>query len=627
MILLIILPVLPVSATTTNKEVYRYTWKDDELISDFNQTNQSFYLSDNMDSSSLKISLGITPSPTLVKDLSSISILLNGIEVHSVLIGDLDPNQPLSIEVPGNKINAGRNNLAIKGFLKSTRERCEINPDINWLIIEEGSFYKLDYKRLESDYIKEIFENTCYLDGEKAEVNIVVPDRLNKQNYSQVSSLSALLGWANKNKADGISIKTFGYNAIGNLKRESIIIGTPDQLKSFNDKLFTEKEWQEAKEKGMLAIRKIGGQKHYIVMTSNHDQLELVNKTLQNKILLAQIKTKTYLLDSKQADYLKGFNTSPSLKELGYETTSQVGNGLKTFDYYFAIPANKTLTSDNMFSFAYNYSQLSDLDDAYVIVAINGEKVLSQKLSSENGEGKLKFSIPERYFEYAGFNLSLQFNLKPKLENCVTETFENVWIRVDSEESQFKIDLENRKEYSLLTSHGLIQDDNGYLQGSIDLDEYKGISLDSICDISAYLGKVSLGVKGLYMEETSDEGSKSRVLFTLNTDHQLAEVVKNSKSLSIIATPLDQNQLLIAATNYGQLNQAIKNYSKLTGPSNMLILQDGEVIESIDLKQDNKKVEAKQLKEKGIEKDIVIALVLLLVFTIFTFAIYYRKVK
>lgn len=628
MMIVMILPVYNISASVIKPNNYRYKWTDDDLIRGSLQIGKTFYVTENMQPSNMNISLKLKPSPTLMGDLSSVSVLLNDRVIHSVMIDDLNIDEGLNITVEDHLISKGDNSLVIKGFLKSTREKCEINPDINWVIIEKGSLFSFDYKRVESTVISNIFEDTYYSNGVKGEINLAIPDKLTESNYSQIASLSALIGFIHKNKEVDTDIKLVNYSNLDALNKEAIVIGTSDQIKSFNKDLLTDKEWDMAKENGYIAIRKIGDTSHFILIVSDEEQLGTLIKILQNKSSRKQMKTKSYVLDKSKLVQIREFNKMPLLSELGYESSSQVGRGIKVFNYYFTIPANKSLTPSNKLSFAYNYSALSEDDNGYVTVGINGENILSKKLSGELQEDKIEFTIPDKYFKYTGFNIDLKFNLKPKTENCVGETFENVWVGVDSLSSKFNLDTEDRKEYSLLSSYGTLQDENGYLDGHIVVDSYDIIAPADISKIALYLGRVSQGVNKLRIINTDNNGEDKGAIFTLNTNPIPQELfIKNTKSLGFISMASDNRTLLISGTDRGQLGGAVRKYQEVISPNTSVVLQDGEVIDYFNDGVINDYNTVEEADGFIIEADIMLALATMLGFVVIAFAIYYRKIK
>lgn len=140
------------------------------------------------------ISLKIKQSPTLVEDLSSISILVNNTMVDSITMDKLSSDGILTTKVSSHLFHDGMNSIAIKGFLKSTRERCEINDEINWVIIEKDSSLSFKYSRVDSKHIKDIFDSTYYSNGLIGETNMVLPDDL------KVTSMSALVAFVHKDK-------------------------------------------------------------------------------------------------------------------------------------------------------------------------------------------------------------------------------------------------------------------------------------------------------------------------------------------------------------------------------------------------------------------------------------------
>ena len=599
-----------IKAENLNSNIYTYKWKEDNLISGNSEVTKNFYVSENMELMDFSISLKLDYSQTLIKDLSSISIEINNSRIYSIKINDLNNDRLININIPNDLINKGINTITINGFLKSTTEKCEINNDINWVIIDKDSYFSFKCNRKESKSIGEVFDSTYYSDGENAEVNIALPENLSSFNYSQIASISSLIGFINKNKEVDVEVKTLSYSDLLKSDKENIVIGTCNDIKSFNEGLFTVEEWKTIEEKGCIAIRKIGNKNQFIFITQNENQLETLCRILKNKTLLSQMildnienpneKEYTfYVLDEKKIINEKEFSKEVTLKDLGYEDYYGEGNGVKTFNYYFTIPANKKLTNNNKVTFVYNYSSLIDYDNAYLTVEINNETLISKKLENYVGdvllndskeilsnEETLSFIIPEKYFDYDSFNISLKFNLKPTAENCEAQSYSNMWIKVNSDNSKLNLDLVDREDYKLPNSQGLFQDYNGNVDGNILVDSYKNLTINSITKLSSYLGKVSKGVNKLliYSIESKDSEyidiSSNNIIFTLSNSLLINEInselkipvsennefinrdlfIQNTPTLGAIELTLSGNKLIFIGNDKEQLNNAILNY-------------------------------------------------------------------
>lgn len=648
--------------------IYSYTWQEDTLLSGSDHIGKTFYMSENMNSSNFVISLKIKQSPTLIKDLSSVSVLVNNTKVYSIMMDKINSNGELTIKVPERIIKQGENSIVIKGFLKSTREKCEFNNDVNWILIEKGSYFTFNYSRTDSTNISSIFDNTYYSDGKRAEVNLVLPNELEDYNYSQVSSVSTLIGFAHKNKELSVDINTLKYLDLNNLHKESIVLGTAEQVKALNKGLLTDEEWKNAEENGYVSIRKIGKKNHFIIITSTEEQLETLCRVLSTKSSLAQIKENNYILDKSKVVNEKEFNITPSLKDLGYESTAQVGNGTKEFNYYLTIPAGKMLTNKNKVSLAYSYSNLVDYDSGYVNVEINGENILSKKFLIEKTQDTIEFSIPDKYFDNTAFNISLKFNLKPSTEYCTSQSHEDIWVKIDSDNSKLNLDLKDREKYSLKNSQGILQDLNGMVQGRILVDSYDNLSIDSVAKISYYFGNLSQGVNGLYIDSNRENNKDSndsknssddkeaknskdnnkaensnKVIFTLTTSQVIKDIkdnlivpisdngefletnlfIQNTSSLGAIEVTSD-NTLLITASDKEQLNNTIKKYPEVASNKEAVIIRDGNVIDYFEeAKNKNEKITALD----KVNYNIVIALGVLVGAVTLIYIIYYKKVK
>lgn len=652
-----------VKADSLKSNVYSYTWQEDTLLSGSEKIGKTFYVPENMKSSNFVISLKIKQSPTLIKDLSSISVSVNNTKVYSIMMDKMNVNGELTIKVPDYLINKGENSIVINGFLKSTREKCEYNNDVNWVLIEKKSSFSFDYSRTDSTYIRDIFDNTYYSDGKRAEVNLVLPNKLVDYNYSQVSSVSTLIGFAHKNKELNVDINPLKYSDLNNLDKESIVIGTAEQVRGLDKGLLTDEEWKNAEENGYIAIRKIGKKNHFLIITSTEEQLETLCRILSTKSSLAQIKENNYILDKSKVVNEKEFNESQSLKDLGYESTSQVGNGIKEFNYYLTIPASKTLTNENKVSLAYSYSNLVDYENGYVNVEINGENILSKKFVLEKAQDTIEFSIPEEYFDNTAFNISIKFNLRPSAEYCTSQSHEDVWVKIDSDNSKLNLDLKDRDKYSLNNSQGILQDLNGMVQGRILVDSYDNLSVDSISKISYYLGKLSQGVDGLYIDsdgentkdsnntensddketENNKDENNNKAIFALTTSEAIKDIkddliipisdngefieknlfIQNTSSLGAIELT-SNNTLLITASDRDQLNNTIKKYPEVASNKGAVIIEDGRVIDYFEeVKNKNKKITALE----KVNYNIVIALVVLVGAVSLIYIIYYKKVK
>ncbi len=634
---------LSVEAADFAADTFNYKWKADTLVSGSKQIEKSFYIPQNMSCNNLVVSLKIKPSQTLIKEISSISILVNNTKVYSVTLNKINVSGILTVRIPDYLIYKGKNSIVIKGFLKSTREKCEINNDINWVILDKTSSFSFSYTRNDSTDISNIFDDTYYSSGSDGEVDIALPNNLVEGNYSHISSLSAMIGFMHKNKETDVKIKTLKYSDLHNIKRETIVIGTVEQIKAFNNELLTQKQWEDAERSGYIAIRKIGTKNHFILITSNDTQMETLCRILQIKSSLSQLKGKDYVLNNNKIVSEKKFNTSPTLNSLGYPNTSQIGNGTKEFNYYFTIPANKTLTEKNKVTFVFNYSSLIDYKNAYVTVAISGENLLSKSLAKDRIQDKLEFTIPEKYFNYVGFNISLRFNLRPDVENCTAQSHDNIWIEIDSLKSNFKLELRERTNYSLLNSQGLLQDSNGNVEGSITVDALKNLSLESICQIASYVGKVSQGVNKLDISESKDNVKSGRAIFCLTSSSVIKKVnsnlripisdnnqlvnkdlfIQNTTSLGAIELSLNGGELVITANDKNQLNKTIQNYSKVIGFYDTVILEDGKIIDTFG---DTKAISRVEVTLKT-NYDIILALALLMGASITIFILYLKKVK
>lgn len=655
-------------ADSLKLNVYSYTWEEDTLLSGSEKIGKTFYVPENIKSSNFIISLKIKQSPTLIKDLSSVSVSVNNTKVYSIMMDKINDKGELTIKVPEYLINKGENSIVINGFLKSTREKCEYNNDVNWIIIEKNSSFSFDYSRIDSTYIKDIFDNTYYSDGKRAEVNLVLPNELSDYNYSQISSVSTLIGFAHKNKELNVDINLIKYSDLNNLDKESILLGTVEQVRTLDKKLLTDEEWKNAEENGYIAIRKIGKKNQFLIITSTEEQLETLCRILSTKSSLAQIKESNYILDKSKVVNEKEFNENPSLKDLGYESTSQVGNGIKEFNYYLTIPASKTLTNENKVSLAYSYSNLVDFDNGYVNVEINGENILSKKFPIEKTQDTIEFSIPEKYFDNTAFNISIKFNLRPSAEYCTSQSHEDVWAQIDSDNSKLNLALKDRDKYSLNNSQGILQDLNGMVQGRILVDSYDNLSVDSICKFSYYLGKLSQGVNSLYIDsngvnnkdsndiknsnddkeaESSKDNNNARnsnkAIFALTTSQVIKGIkddlivpisdsgefvekdlfIQNTSSLGAIELT-SNNTLLITASDRDQLNNTIKKYPETTSNKRAVIIKDGEIIDYFEeVNMENQKNTASE----KVNYNIVIASVVLVGAVSLIYIIYYKKVK
>ncbi|MDU5109143.1 MAG: cellulose biosynthesis cyclic di-GMP-binding regulatory protein BcsB [Clostridium sp.] len=634
-----------VKADSLKINVYSYTWEEDTLLSGSEKIGKTFYVPENMRSSNFVISLKIKQSPTLIKDLSSVSVSVNNTKVYSIMMDKINDKGELTIKVPGYLINKGENSIVINGFLKSTREKCEYNNDVNWILIEKNSSFSFDYSRTDSTYIRDIFDNTYYSDGKRAEVNLVLPNELEDYNYSQASSVSTLIGFAHKSKELNVDINPLKYSDLNNLDKESIVLGTVEQVRTLNKKILTDEEWKNAEENGYIAIRKIGKKNHFIIISSTEEQLETLCRILSTKSSLAQIKESNYILDKSKVVNEKEFNENPSLKDLGYESTSQVGNGIKEFNYYLTIPASKTLTNENKVSLSYSYSNLVDFDNGYVNVEINGQNILSKKFVLDKTQDTIDFSIPEKYFDNTAFNISIKFNLRPSAEYCTSQSHEDVWVQIDSDNSNFKLALKDREKHSLINSQGILQDSNGMVQGRIVVDSYDNLSVDSISKISYYLGKLSQGVNNLYINNNDEAGTENsnKAIFALTTSQIIKDMkdqitvpisddgefiekdlfIQNTAALGAIELT-SNNNLLITASDKDQLNNTIKKYPEITSNKSAVIIKDGEVIDYFE------EVNTENQKNIALEKinyNIVIALVVLVGAVSLMYIIYYRKVK
>lgn len=638
-LIVLFLWLIPAYKASAADQMYRVEWADDVVLYGQEQHVKNFYVPQNTEVKDAELNLDYEISPTLIKEISSISILVNGREVHSQILSN---ENKVKLTIDKKLLKKGTNSLAIRTFLKSTKEDCEKNNEINWLVLKNQSNLKVPLKRAQSKAVNDIFENTYQLNETKATVSIVGPEKMSVFNYQQLTNVAAQVGYQNRGKEIKPDIKLYTYDELEEVKNEAIVIGSSEQLQKKFPEAIKSDDLDDYNENGSILLRTVDNNQYFFLVTDTNEQLKLLNQTLSDSQLMKQLDREEYFL--KQDNILNDpidFD-SVTLADLGYETNTQQGDTTYTFDYFLSLPGNKKIGKNNQLTFKYSYPAALVEEDANVLVTINGQEQLTKKISKEKDADELTFTIPEQFTDYSRLNLTLTFNLNPKIAKCLWRQDYKGWVKMDAEESQLLLDIKNRADYSLATSHGLAEDEHGILNEELHIDSFKHIEMASIIKLAQYFGEMSQGVKKFSVVESSeDEAARSaKMIVGLNQSHLVKDLnehlqlpiskdnyfkhddlfIQSHSALAAIQLTNNHEQLVISSNDKKQLNTAIEQYVSMQSLDQAVVIQHNDMIYA----QKNREEVAHQLKHTVFTKELIYSFIILLI-GLFILGFIYKK--
>lgn len=623
----------------------------------------------------VNLNLVYTPSQIIDKDISTLTVLVNGNYVYSTnLKTKTNYKELLKINIPLDYLRTGSNDIEIKTYKRITGKsyQDDINS-ANWVLFHEESFINLNFKEKQENAILRDFPYPFLKASDSNMTNgiIVVPDKFTSEEASVAIQISSAFGAKRKN--ENIDTRILKYSDLKDDKNSNLIfISSYDSLPKEILNLLTKDEKEASKTSTIVKITTspYNKDKKILIITSkNKDMLSRGETLLNNKDLLAQVKNSSIVLkDDIPLKDKKIKKEKASLKDLGYGNTTLRGAFTQKASFMIPIQKGEYIKEGAILQLNTMYSKNIDFDKSLISVYINDTPIGSKKLSEKDADNDV-FQIPiskdisknNNFYE-----VNVEFDLQLKNSYCNIREENTPWAYI-SNDSYLKLPYENKKEFTFENYPFPFVEDNNLIFVIPDKSSSRELTWlgNTMIYMASYMDTGSTKIKVLRDTEISKEDKKDNliILGSPNENVLIKELNKNmyikynknysgfesndkvkildsygsrASSIQLISSPYNSksNLMIVTAVNEKDIKSAerylkdINLMGRLKGNA-ALIDTDGEVQHYYfgKDKDDSSNKEKKSFVMSKEGKKLTIFLTSLIIILVFTSFLYLKKYK
>jgi hypothetical protein len=439
------------------------------------------------------IEIDFTPSPLLDAGRSSITILLNDLQIISYDLARL-PEARERIPIPANRFTQGINTLTISGTLYlpgDAETNCQNWDDpARWVAIEPGGLLHLSFAERDLQIDLSSFPQTLiqpldrYLpDSIKTRTLIVLPDRTTHDDLTSLSTLSYVLG----SSADpGHSwqpeiVKASQWKSSTAANRNIIFIGAAPA--EFQDGASRDKDYI-----GLFPSPWSAG--NTLLILGDRDRQDGFSPAgvfgdRANRVLL---RGNIAYIDRFLPPAPQAFQSKYSFEDLGYLDRTVRGLGQQNLIYSLYIPydVEPTLVRLNL-----GLAHSPDLDtrNSAFTVFLNGFSIAGIRPTDRSSTGEpITMGLPAKKFRRGVNFIRIRFDMHVPYSSC-ERGLESVWATVLNN-STLEITSRNRTPIPSLKHFPLpFSDDSGFT--FVIPDEHQPQDLAHISQLSFLLGSMA----------------------------------------------------------------------------------------------------------------------------------------
>lgn len=556
---------------------------------------------------------------------STISILINDIPIYSEFI----KNKKLQkINIPVKYILEGYNKLEIKSYNRITDDLCgdDENPG-NWLTIDKDSYINIEYEYKNKNISLKNFPYP-YLKTGRAQVNdnvIMINQIPSEQEIRAVAMLSAIFG--SKEKFANINTQIDYIDNINKYDTNIIYISETNNLSQDYKKYFGQEDKNTAVIKQI--VNESNNKKILFIIFNNETAMENALISLLDENILKQLDDYEIISNELKIPIKEQKKSNITLKELGYSETLLEGLSEGEVSYDIRIPSSWELQESANIILKYRYSKAIDFDKSIVTILINNIPIGSKQLDEEKANDDIiQINIPKEFLNDKIYNISFKFNMYLKDLECAARVDKNVWAYV-LDTTTINLPHQNKKNYSLENYQSNFIKNNEFddLVFIIPSNPTK-VQINSVCDISAYIGHEIKYIDRMYVKKTDNltEELLTNNIILISSVENGYELIKNvnehlhikyeedshkiqssdkitliedtrtyAASIQVVKLPENQKKALLAVTSTKdmQLNNAVEYLTNSKYAAELIgkvaVMNENGIINSVDIQRQNEK--------------------------------------
>ena len=623
------------------------------------------------------LNLIYTPSQIIDKDISTLTVLVNGNYVYSTNLNTkTNYKELLKINIPLDYVRNGFNDIEIKTYKRITSNPCQDDTNsANWVLFHGQSFINLNFKERQEHCVLKDFPYPFLKASDSNVTNgiIVIPDKFTSEEASVAMQISSAFG--SKRKNENIDTRILKYSDLKDNKNSNLVfISSYNALPKEVLNLLTKDEKGASKTSTIVKVATSPynkDKKILIIISESKDMLSRGGTLLNNQKLLLQVKDPSIVL--KNDIILKDKNIEKekvSLKDLGYGNTTVRGAFTHKTSFTIPIQKGKYIKEGATLQLNTRYSKNIDFDKALMSVYINDIPIGSKKLSEKDADNDiLQIPIPKDVRNNDFYELNVEFDLRLKDSYCNFREEEIPWAYI-SNDSYLRLPYEKNKDIKFERYPFPFTEGNNLTFVMPDKSSSRELTWlgNIMIYIASYIDAGNMEIKVLRDSEVSKEDKKNNLIILgspsenslikelnknmhikYNKDYSSFEsndkvnILENygsrASSIQLISSPYNSksNLMIVTAANEKDIN-SVQKYLKdinlmgrLKG-NTALIDTDGEVQYQY-FGKDNEDSSNKEEKFFTISKEgkkliiFLISLVIILVFISFLYLKKYRNNK
>ncbi|KEO81317.1 hypothetical protein EL26_21430 [Tumebacillus flagellatus] len=522
-------------------------------------------------------------SSTLLPDLSSVSLLVDGVPYASAWLGPSNQEgAQLTAHIPGSALTPGFHQFSVAANLRSHRELCnDLTEPANWFVLEKTSLIHLDYAHSTQAPELQMFPFP-FLNESGAgpwNVNIVVPDEASDRELSAAYRVVTVLAKEQALNASSARVIKLSDWTPDTDTRHLIAVGQVEKWpeewqKHFADLastgldvgLLREITSSETTTAGPRTVLFLSGRSERGVeiasealgLSTFREQLAGATAQVNEDVLTA-----AQAMQKKQPDPVLIANQEGkvTLKQLKYNETTLSNVQTSSASFVFNTPPMWKYTKGAGVKLHLKYSSLLDDKRSAVIASVNGSPQVSKSLSAQTAGGlDLFVPFPENLQVGEEVRVNVHAEMYLDTNSCADDnnpTGMRRYLTIDPEQSQFVLPHLDQETAALANFPG------AFLSKNSTLEETTAVlpSKPSAAEMTA-LAQIVAGASnwleggGLEVVRYHQDAQIRNKVWVIDTagDNEYLQSMAENRELAIRSTPAGLQSDTVPLVNTTQTN-------------------------------------------------------------------------
>jgi cellulose synthase operon protein B len=384
------------------------------------------------------LSLRMAVTGTILNDYSSVTLMINSVQISSAHIMDVIHNNggcwTVPIPVERLKTDGTLNELRIVTAQRSILGDCaDIDNPSNWVTLEESSRLNLNVLKMGdpdlSTALPYFFNRVDQTNRMNAE--FVLPTGADNNARAAMLTVASAIGAQYPTKSNVRFTVSQGSSANEEQNRIDIGLGSQQPQSPMTVTAL-------AAGNGYLAVASDGSYNDFCVSGADAEGLARAAAFLTNSKYLTQLSGSSAVISTdlrnKSAGFTKKTDGYYALSDFGYDTANLDGAFHQEVTYTLKQPDAIRSGGDSYVEIHFRHSTALVADSSLLTVYVNNVAINSVQLSDSNAAGgTIKAKIPASALENGTINIKVEcYNYLGKID-CSKDYYDTAWTVVDKD--------------------------------------------------------------------------------------------------------------------------------------------------------------------------------------------------